>query len=483
MLRVIKDLYTSNIARVQIEDYLSPSFRIDRGVMQGSKLGPILFNVFINDLLEELHNSSLGAQLAGLTISTLGFADDIVLIADKPEHLQQLLSICESWVKRNRMSFNLDKCNVMVFNQKPDDLHFYLAGKELSIVEKYKYLGILLSSSGPHNTRYKDHFCKIMENAKRRLQCIKHLGYHRDGLRPETAIKMYKVLVRPLLEYGAQVISYKRHYLPSSKATASVDKLPFFMKELEHFQTQALKTLLHCPRNVPPSVVRLFVGVEPIASRIEMLKLRYYWRAIHTHHSLPNNIILFKKKRIFQVNVGFTMEIFNLCCKIGNISFWHGIHRGTVNPLNSIKRVITTYYLKKDLATAMSKHCFFTNLYLKGNAAYGKKYTLVKPFTKVGMFRTSSARTEFIRALLNTNTYLKKCKFCSTTFYNLLGHQLIQCPNLITERETLKHKLTFYGFSASFPQQTCDLTGLVMHTLWNKNLLLALTEFLEIINS
>ena len=93
------------------------------------------------------------------------------------------------------MSFNLDKCNVMVFNQKPDDLHFYLAGKELSIVEKYKYLGILLSSSGPHNTLYKDHFCKIMENAKRRLQCIMHLGYHRDGLRPETAIKMYKALI------------------------------------------------------------------------------------------------------------------------------------------------------------------------------------------------------------------------------------------------------------------------------------------------
>ena len=57
--------------------------------MQGSKLGPVLFNVFINDLLEELHNSSLGAKLAGLIISTLGFADDIVLIADKPDHLQQ----------------------------------------------------------------------------------------------------------------------------------------------------------------------------------------------------------------------------------------------------------------------------------------------------------------------------------------------------------------------------------------------------------
>ena len=171
MLRVIIDLYTGNTARVQIQDYLSPSFKINRGVMQGSKLGPVLFNVFINDLLNELDNSPIGAQLAGLTISTLGFADDIVLIADNPKDLQQLLLICESWATRNRMSFNSDKCNVMVFNSKTDNLHFHLAGHELSIVEKYKYLGILLSSS----TLYRNHFDKIMEKAKRRIQCIKHL--------------------------------------------------------------------------------------------------------------------------------------------------------------------------------------------------------------------------------------------------------------------------------------------------------------------
>ena len=308
------------------------------------------------------------------------------------------------------------------------------------------------------------------------------IGYHKDGLRPETALKMYKVLVRPLLEYGAQVISYKRHYLRSSRAPTSLDKPTFFMKDLEHFQTQALKTLLHCPRNVPPSLVRLFTGVEPIASRLDMLKLRYYWRAIHSQNSLPKIIISHKKKEIFQVNAGFTMDIFNLCCKIDHISFWHGIHRGIENPLNSIKRAITSYYHKKDLPIAISKTCLFTNLYLQGNAEYGKSYTLVKPFTKVGMFRTSSARTEFIRALLNTNTYPQKCKFCSTTFYDLLAHHLLQCPNLIIERKTLKNKLKLYGFPGNFPLKSHDLTELLMHSLWNKNQLLALTDFLEVVN-
>ena len=134
MLRVISDLYTRNIARVQVGNYLSPNFEINKGVMQGSKLGPILFLIFINDLLNELHTSRLGAQIAYHIISGLGFADDIVLISDVPGNLQKLINICDNWAHKNQMSFNLDKCNVMVFNVNSLGLRFHIRNEILKVV-------------------------------------------------------------------------------------------------------------------------------------------------------------------------------------------------------------------------------------------------------------------------------------------------------------------------------------------------------------
>ena len=207
MLRVIQNLFSSNSANVQVDDCISPEFIINRGVLQGSKLGPILFNLFINDLLEELNKSGLGASIGTIQITSLGFADDIVLCTDSPKKLQRLLDICQSWASINKTIFNTSKCKVMVFNGPLANAELTIHSDTLEIVKSYKYLGVTLTSKYVNNL-FRAHFSTILERERVKARTIRRHGFHEDGLRLKTAVKLYKLIIRPVLEYCAQSISY-----------------------------------------------------------------------------------------------------------------------------------------------------------------------------------------------------------------------------------------------------------------------------------
>ena len=121
MFRVIKNLFSSNPAEVLIDKFYSPLFLINRSVLLGSKLGLILFIIFINDLLETLNSSNLGVKVGDIHIAALGFADDLVLITDCPKKAKSMLDICQSLANDNMMSFNTSKCKVMVLNGPSTD--------------------------------------------------------------------------------------------------------------------------------------------------------------------------------------------------------------------------------------------------------------------------------------------------------------------------------------------------------------------------
>ena len=229
-------MYTNNIAKVLINNRYSREFKIKSGVLQGSILGPTLFIIFINDLLESLNASCLGAKIGNIIISALGFADDIILISDLPEKEQKLITICETWSKINYMPFRISKCNAMALNKIPAGLVFKLDGTKLKIVESHKYIGITMSTKKLANI-YSEHFNVILEKARKKLWQIKHVGFSRDGLRPETALKLYKLLIRPILEYGAQVLTYTYSYVNSIRSEViGLDEVTGFVKKLSIFK-------------------------------------------------------------------------------------------------------------------------------------------------------------------------------------------------------------------------------------------------------
>ncbi len=60
---------------------VSDSFRVSNGVRQGSLLSPALFNVYMNELSEELSNSRTGCMLGNTTVNHYMYADDLVVFS------------------------------------------------------------------------------------------------------------------------------------------------------------------------------------------------------------------------------------------------------------------------------------------------------------------------------------------------------------------------------------------------------------------
>ena len=103
-------------ACVVFENHKSRSFRVRRGVPQGSVLGPVLFSLFINDLLASLPSS----------VSCSLYADDLAIWSSSPsvptavEATQGALFRLERWSEYWCLPLNLSKCEASFFSV---DLH------------------------------------------------------------------------------------------------------------------------------------------------------------------------------------------------------------------------------------------------------------------------------------------------------------------------------------------------------------------------
>ena len=75
-----------------------------RGLVQGSVLSLLIFNRFINDLLNEFEANK---------ITALGYADDIVCICENNDQIQISCELMKRWSKMNRMTINPGKSGIL----------------------------------------------------------------------------------------------------------------------------------------------------------------------------------------------------------------------------------------------------------------------------------------------------------------------------------------------------------------------------------
>ena len=109
----------------------------------------MLFNLYINDLAIYLNSFGIGVKCDDDNVCILMYADDIVLLAEAEHDLQSLLNATNDWCRTNDMVVNCSKSNVIHFRNPSlsrTELIFKCGDSALQVVERYTYLGLLLSN-------------------------------------------------------------------------------------------------------------------------------------------------------------------------------------------------------------------------------------------------------------------------------------------------------------------------------------------------
>ncbi len=188
----IEDWLYERTQRVVINGVTSDSVKVTSSVPQGSVLGPMLFQVYIDDMTDKLQDCACYL-----------YADDtkIALATPKTEDcvkLQRNVNLMKEWADKNRMKFNIDKCAVLHFGKKNLNYEYKLSQKAIRKSSAERDLGVIISGTG----KFHEHVSATVAKANRMVGLVKRSFRTRD---PATMSRIYNMYIRPVIEYASPV--------------------------------------------------------------------------------------------------------------------------------------------------------------------------------------------------------------------------------------------------------------------------------------
>ena len=149
IIRILAFWYANQRMQVRWGSAVSAPFSVGNGVRQGGIISPVLFNLYMNGLSDQLRECNTGCMVGNTVVNHLMYADDLVIVSPSSAGFQQLLHICSQYGVSYDVQYNAKKSVILICRTKGDkDLNFppfFLSGQTLSVCSKTKYLGHIIT--------------------------------------------------------------------------------------------------------------------------------------------------------------------------------------------------------------------------------------------------------------------------------------------------------------------------------------------------
>ena len=213
MVNVIKSLYVNGTACVKYNGENAYQFSLSQGVRQGSVLSPHLYNIYTEDLLEEMDNNiKCGTSLYGHFTGITMYADDIILMSSTLSGLREMVKACvKISTKKGLNNFNSDKTEFCISNNNNLENTISMNGYTICPKDGFKHLGFFWNSRRNLLTMEDTNISTRIGKFWAVIQALK-----KGGIRfchPFTIRQMYQSLVVPTLTYGIKLCTLSNSLL------------------------------------------------------------------------------------------------------------------------------------------------------------------------------------------------------------------------------------------------------------------------------
>ena len=270
ILQLIVKWYENLSSAVLWQSSLSRSFPILQGVRRGAILSPLLYSVFVDELLVTLQNSGYGVHIDSIFCGALMYADDLALISGSPAELQTMLDIVSSYALFWRCQINAEKSRIMVFGEAPQSRlknrpsrAWFINNCIIPECDEHHHLGILRSVL-PSSIYRTSERCSAGRSSFYALNAV---GTRFGCLHPLTSFRLYSSFCLPTMLYGCELWSPTKSELLM----------------LERVHRKILRTIQGLPLRCNSLALQWLMGTVSITSLIHQKQLNF----VLSFESLP----------------------------------------------------------------------------------------------------------------------------------------------------------------------------------------------------